>query len=118
MNLLKENFEMKEKTILMTNSKKIHKEYPTFDLQFRDFCTTIKVLPVRTDTYILGVYLSADGSNKTTYQKIFKMLHYIIFLINKKCLTHDHVIYVINKVIILCIKYLAQHTFWNSTPLA
>lgn len=66
-------------------------------------------------TRILGVYLHADGNNSTTIAKINKMVNYTSFLIRRKKLTHDYVIYVINKVIIPRIEYLSQHIFLPSS---
>lgn len=114
----------KDKTILLSNVKTFHRDLTFKDrssserycyLQFGDVQTAIKVQPINKDTRILGVYLAANGDNKTTINKILSMVQYTTFLINKKRLTHDHVIYVINKDVIPRIEYLSQHTFLSSS---
>ncbi|CAB4426586.1 unnamed protein product [Rhizophagus irregularis] len=105
----------KEKTIILANkyAKKVIRNgaatIPThIDIEFG---STIKVplLANYKAARILGVYFNPDDHHKTSMKKIFNTINYITMLIRKKKLTHDHVIYVINKVIIPRIEYLSQH---------
>lgn len=92
----------KSKSVILHNRKLDER---MLNLQFGSEAVDVKLLPYGQGTRILGVYLSANDSNSTTIAKINSMVNC------KKKLTHDHIIYVINKVIIPRIEYLSQHTF-------
>lgn len=93
---------MKNKSVASTS---------TYPITFGQDIIVIEILPLKKGTCILGVYLSADDSNNTTLSKVHSMVNYISYLIRKKKITHDHVLYVINNVVIPRIEYLTQHTF-------
>jgi hypothetical protein len=99
----------KDKTVILSNDKKERSDL--INISFGNDSINVKLQPMSKGTRILGVYLHADGSNSTTLSKINSMVNYTSFLIRRKKLTHDHVIYVINKVIIPQIEYLSQHIF-------
>ncbi|CAB5192257.1 unnamed protein product [Rhizophagus irregularis] len=105
----------KDKTLILAN-KFARKNLPlmsTSDLSHIEieFGTKIRV-PLASKNQgvrILGVYFNADDGHQTSIKKIYNTINYVTVLIRKKKLTHDHVIYVINKVIIPRIEYISQH---------
>lgn len=100
----------KHKTTLLTNHCDIAK-LSSLPFEFSNETIDINIIPINKSSRILDVYLNANDSNKTTITKVFNMVRYVTHLIRKKKLTHDYVIYVIDKDIIPHIKYLTQHMF-------
>lgn len=105
----------KDKTIMLANkhAKKIIKNdlnSPVTHIEI-EFGLTIKVplIAKHKVTQILEVYFNPDDCHKTSTKKICNMINYVTMLIRKKKLTYDHIIYIINKVIIPRIEYLSQH---------
>ncbi|CAB4435335.1 unnamed protein product [Rhizophagus irregularis] len=105
----------KEKTVLLANkyAKKIIRNGAAttpshIDIEFGSIIK-VPLLENFKAARILGVHLNPDDHHKTSIKKIFNTINYVTMLIRKKKLTHDHVIYVINKVIIPRIEYLSQH---------
>ncbi|PKK59981.1 hypothetical protein RhiirC2_794015 [Rhizophagus irregularis] len=106
----------KEKTMILANkyAKKIINNNSVapidhIDLEFGSTIIKVPILAKYKAARILGVHLNPDDCHNTSTKKIFNMINYVIMLIRKKKLTHDHVIYVINRVIIPRIEYLSQH---------
>lgn len=100
----------KHKTTLLTNNWDIAK-LTSLPFDFGNKSININIVPINKDSHILGVYLNANDNNKPTINKVSNMVRYVIHLITKKKVTHDHIIYIINKVIIPRIEYLTQHMF-------
>src|SRR5688572_6433474 len=70
-----------------------------------------EVIPKHKSERILGIYINLNDSKTFTINKIKKMLHFICSNLRQKKITHDHVMYVINKVLLPRIEYLCQHFF-------
>jgi hypothetical protein len=98
----------KQKTKLITNNPSIIKN-KTIPLQFGNEIVDVSVTPKNSGERILGVYFNPFNNNTFTIKKIFRILNNLRFSISKKKLTHDHIIYIINKVIIPKLEYLTQH---------
>lgn len=105
----------KDKSFILVNryarkssSRIIAANPPYIDINFRSKIK-VPVLNRNQSTRILGVYFNADDGRQTSIKKIFNMINYVTMLIRKKKLTHDHVIYVINRVIIPRIEYISQN---------
>ncbi|CAB4436858.1 unnamed protein product [Rhizophagus irregularis] len=105
----------KDKTIILANKharKLLRRDLPNPVTHINiEFGSTISVplLAKHKATRILGVHFNADDCHSQSVKKIYNTINYVTMLIRKKKLTHDHVIYVINKVIIPRIEYLSQH---------
>ncbi|CAB4424282.1 unnamed protein product [Rhizophagus irregularis] len=105
----------KDKTIILANrhAKKLLSRESSTPVTYIDidFGSTIRVPVLAKDkaTRILGVHFNVDDCHKYSIKKIYNTIRYVTTLIKKKRLTHDHVIYVINKVIIPRVEYLSQH---------
>lgn len=99
----------KDKTKILTNDKFINKkEY--IPLQFGEDLVDIKVISPSNNERILGIYINTNNKFQFTINKIKRMLKYICSNLKRKKITHDHVIYIINKVLIPRIEYLCQHS--------
>ncbi|GBC20790.1 ribonuclease H-like domain-containing protein [Rhizophagus irregularis DAOM 181602=DAOM 197198] len=100
----------KEKTKLLTNDKTLlAKDDKHIPFYFGNDLINIEIVPKNSNERILGIYVNINNSPTFTYKKIKKMLHYICYNLRKKKITHDHVIYIINKVLLPRIEYLTQH---------
>jgi ribonuclease HI/exonuclease III len=100
----------KTKTKLLTNDPNIlkHDSYP---LQYGNIPIQTTIIPKNKHERILGIYVSINNNHNFTYNKILRMTSYLCTLMNKKKITHDHTLYVINRVIIPRIEYLTQHIY-------
>ncbi|PKY32761.1 hypothetical protein RhiirB3_451176 [Rhizophagus irregularis] len=105
-----------EKTIILANkyAKKIIKNNLVapinhIDLEFSSTIIKVPILAQYKAARILGVHFNPNDCHNTSTKKNFSMINYVTMLIRKKKLIHDHVIYMINKVIIPRIEYLSQH---------
>jgi hypothetical protein len=100
----------KTKTKLLTNNSDILNNN-TYPLQYGNTPIQITVIPKNQHERILGIYISINNNHKFTFDKILQMTLYLCTLMRKKKITHDHTLYIINKVIIPCIEYLTQHIY-------
>ncbi|PKK63163.1 hypothetical protein RhiirC2_789305 [Rhizophagus irregularis] len=98
----------KDKTKILTNNKAMYNN-KTISLKFGEDIVDIKVVPPNDNERILGIYINTNNKFKFTINKINRMLKYTCSNLKKKRITHDHVIYIINKVLIPRIEYLCQH---------
>ncbi|CAB5382935.1 unnamed protein product [Rhizophagus irregularis] len=82
-------------TILTNNPKFCNK-----DLQFQvtpSKSITIKTAPRSSSNRILGIYINAFNSHTPTFKKIKKIVNHFAYTMRFKKITHDHLIYIINK---------------------
>jgi ribonuclease HI len=100
----------KLKTKLLTNDKNILADNQLLLAYGNDLISTT-VVPKNKSERILGIYVSISNNATFTVKKIKKMLHFICSNLRRKKITHDHVMYVINKVLLPRIEYLCQHFF-------
>jgi hypothetical protein len=100
----------KTKTKLLTNNPNILNNN-TYPLQYGNTSIQMTVIPKNQHERILGIYVSINNNHNFTFKKILHMTSYLCKLMRKKKITHDHTLYIINKVIISHIKYLIQHIY-------
>lgn len=98
----------KDKTKILTNDKQINKKQQ-IPLKFGEDLVNIKIVPPSDNERILGIYINTNNKFTYTINKINRMLKFTCSNLRKKKITHDHIIYVINKVLIPRIEYLCQH---------
>jgi hypothetical protein len=102
----------KDKTKLLTNDVVLlTRPNNKLPFCFGNDLIEVEIVPKKKDERILGIYVNIANSPSFTYKKIKKMLYYICFNLRKKRITHDHVMYIINKVLLPRIEYLTQHIF-------
>jgi hypothetical protein len=100
----------KTKTKLLTNNSDILSNN-TYPLQYSNTPMQTTVIPKNQHERILGIYISINNNHKFTFDKVLQMTSYLYTLMRKKKITHDHTLYIINKVIIPRIEYLTQHIY-------
>jgi hypothetical protein len=98
----------KTKTKLLTNDLSLIKKN-TIPFNFGKDIIDVQITPKNGGERILGVFFNHFNNNSYTIKKINRILNNLKFSISKKKLTHDHIIYIINKVILPKIEYLTQH---------
>jgi hypothetical protein len=100
----------KTKTKLLANNSTILNNQ-TYPLQYGNTSIQTSVIPKNKSERILGVYISINNNHTYTFNKILRMISYLCMIMRKKKITHDHTLYIINKVITPRIKYLTQHIY-------
>jgi hypothetical protein len=98
----------KTKTKLLTNDLSLIKKN-TIPFNFEKDIIDVQITPRNGGERILRVFFNPFNNNSYTIKKINRILNNLKFSISKKKLTHDHIIYIINKVILPKIEYLTQH---------
>ena len=100
----------KEKTKILTNSKKILKE-KSIDLQFGNELIKIDITPKHVSERILGVYINMNNSNQFVIKKITRFINFISNSLKYKPITHDMITYIYKVVLFPRIEYLSQNIF-------
>jgi hypothetical protein len=98
----------KSKTKLLTNNNELIQK-KSIPFNFGNEIIDVQITPKNGSKRILGVFFNPFNNNSFTIKKINRILHNLKFSITKKKLTHDHIIYIVNKVILPKIEYLTQH---------
>jgi len=102
-----------DKYKILTNSLDATKTTVTLKIQDKE----IRITPSgrNTSERILGVYIDAFDSPNPTINKLKQIVRSIYHTIKKKKLTHDHLIYIINKVAIPRLEYIMQTTILSDS---
>ncbi|EXX72580.1 hypothetical protein RirG_067990 [Rhizophagus irregularis DAOM 197198w] len=98
-------------TILTNNPKFCNKE-----LQFQvtpSKSITIRTAPRASSNRILGIYINAFNSHTPTLKKIKQIVNHFAYTMRFKKITHDHLIYIINKVLLPKLEYINQFTIFT-----
>ncbi|GBC02754.1 hypothetical protein RclHR1_00480011 [Rhizophagus clarus] len=62
---------------------------------------------------ILGVYVNAFNKSSPTYKKMKTTVNHFAFLLRKKRITHNHIIYIVNKILIPILEYRSQFQIFS-----
>ncbi|GES73345.1 ribonuclease H-like domain-containing protein [Rhizophagus clarus] len=62
---------------------------------------------------ILGVYVNAFNKSSPTYKKMKKTVNHFAFLLRRKRITHNHIIYIVNKILIPILEYRSQFQIFS-----
>ncbi|GBC00143.1 hypothetical protein RclHR1_03760007 [Rhizophagus clarus] len=62
---------------------------------------------------ILGVYVNAFNKPSPTYKKMKATVNHFAFLLRCKRITHNHIIYIINKILIPILEYRSQFQIFS-----
>ncbi|GBC52872.2 uncharacterized protein OCT59_028569 [Rhizophagus irregularis] len=97
--------------ILTNNPKWCNKDIQLQVTPFKSI--TIKTAPRASSNRILGIYINAFNSHTPTLKKIKKIVNHFVYTMRFKKITHDHLIYIINKVLLLKLEYINQFTIFT-----
>lgn len=97
----------KDKYKLLCNQSK---PPPSVTITINNQSVDIPITRPRKSERILGVYINAHNSPVPTINKCRQIVADHVITMQKKKITHDHIRYIINKVIIPKLEYLLQHT--------
>ncbi|GBB97321.1 hypothetical protein RclHR1_29670002 [Rhizophagus clarus] len=98
----------KSKCHLLTNDKALVKESTT-NIQFGSTNIIVDVVGKNDNLRILGAHFNAFNNHNKLYHKIINTTNHMTYMIKKKKITEDMIIYVINKVILPRLEYMTQH---------
>ncbi|GBC37436.2 ribonuclease H-like domain-containing protein [Rhizophagus irregularis DAOM 181602=DAOM 197198] len=101
-----------DKYTILTNIPKFCNK----ELQFQvtpDKSIMIKTASRASSNRILGIYINAFNSHTPTLKKIKKIISHFAYTMRFKKITHDHLIYIINKVLLPKLEYINQFTIFT-----
>jgi hypothetical protein len=78
-----------------------------------DKSINIKTASKRQGKRILGVYINAVNNKTPTIHKMKQIIYKFQNAVNYKKITHDHIIYLINRVLIPRLEYIGQTHFFD-----
>lgn len=96
---------------ILTNCKDFQKK--KVNLTINNTTHSINIGSKHASERILGIYINANNLATRTKQQIKKTVNHTAHTIRRKNITHDHVSYIINKVVIPQIEYISKFTFFN-----
>jgi hypothetical protein len=99
-----------EKYEILTNEKSFINKEITLRIS-EDKLITIKTASKKQGKRILGVYINACNNKTLTIHKMKQIIYEFRNAIKFKKITHDHVIYLINRVLIPRLEYIGQTHF-------
>jgi hypothetical protein len=99
-----------DKYEILTNKKQYINKEITLHVE-DDRLITIKTAFKKQGKRILGVYINTFNNITPTLQKMKQIIYEFRNAIKHKKITHDHVIYLINKVLIPRLEYIGQTHF-------
>jgi hypothetical protein len=99
-----------DKYELLTNEKPFINKEITLHIS-ENKTTTIKTASKKQEKRILGIYINAYNNITPTIQKIKQIIYKFRNAIKFKKITHDYVIYLINRVLIPHLEYIGQPHF-------
>jgi hypothetical protein len=99
-----------DKYEILTNEKPFINKEITLQIS-EHIITTIKTASKKQGKRILGVYINAFNNITPTIQKMKQIIYEFRNAIKFKKITHDHVIYLINRVLIPRLEYIGQTHF-------
>lgn len=98
-------------TILTNNPKLCNK---TIQLMVAPGKTiTVKIASQTSSNRILGIYINAFNSHTPTLNKIKEIVNNFAFTMHYKKITHNHLIYLINKVLLPKLEYINQFSIFT-----
>ncbi|PKK72014.1 hypothetical protein RhiirC2_777704 [Rhizophagus irregularis] len=74
---------------------------------------TVKTASRTSSNRILGIYINAFNSHTPTLNKIKKIINNFTYTMRFKKITHDHLIYIINRVLLPKLEYINQFTIFT-----
>ncbi|PKK55442.1 hypothetical protein RhiirC2_802371 [Rhizophagus irregularis] len=84
-------------------------------LIINDHSIECKITPSNKGERVLGIYINAHNKTQQTISKAKMIVYSHYIALAKKKMTHDHVAYIIDKIILPKLEYIFQHTIINYT---
>jgi hypothetical protein len=102
-----------DKYKILTNNKSISRNSITLNINNK--IIQPQVTPINNCERILRLYINIRNKPQHTIKKGKMIVQSHFHMLKKKKLTHDHIRYIINKIIIPKLEYIFQHTILSYT---